>query len=630
MLSFLSFVRVLTLICIGGVLGQATLPPPGQPTYSGTAGKFAVVGDSLVSAQQIFLGTADKVYVIDKVENNPTQIQNHPAWAAEYSVSTNNARAMDVRTNTFCAGGNVMGNGTWVNVGGNQPITYGGLNWDDPSSNGPYNDPDGRRSIRLLNPCDDGTCNWSEAEQQMDSRRWYPTVETLEDGTVIILGGCTNGGFVNDAGQNIPTYEFFPSRGNPVHSSILDRSLPANLYPLTWLLPSGKLLIQSNWNTVLLDYHTNEETPLDDIPDAVRTYPASAGTAMMPLTPANNWTATIMFCGGTNLQPDEWLSTQVVSVPASKSCVKITPDVSPSYTHDDPLPVGRSMANFIHLPNGKLFCLNGVETGTAGYGNQSWAIGESYGDNPVLEPVIYDPEAPQGQRWSDDGLSPSTVNRLYHSSALLLPDGSVFVSGSNPNSDVNVGPGVKYFTEYRVERFFPSYYNERRPNPSGIPKNIGYGGSYFDITLDQDDLSGDANNLNKTSVVLIRPGFSTHAMNMGQRFVQLQSSYTGYSNGTGVLHVSQLPPNPAILVPGTALLFVVVNGVPSVGLEVMIGNGQLGLPEVQEVQELPSPQITNDNAENNNSGQDSAAVGLHLTSSIAWFYGFLVLFFLTW
>ncbi|THU90914.1 hypothetical protein K435DRAFT_863878 [Dendrothele bispora CBS 962.96] len=89
----------------------------------------------------------------------------------------------------------------------------------------------------------------------------------VEDGTVIILGGCTNGGLVNDAGQNIPTYEFFRSRGNAVHSSILDRSLPVNF--LTWLLPSGKLLIQSNWNTVLLDYHTNEEIPLDSIPDAL-------------------------------------------------------------------------------------------------------------------------------------------------------------------------------------------------------------------------------------------------------------------------------------------------------------------------------------------------------------------------
>ena len=39
---------------------------------------------------------------------------------------------------------------------------------------------------------------------------------------------------------------------------------------------------------------------------------------------------------------------------------------------------------------------------------------------------------------------------------------------------------------------------------------------------------------------------------MGQRFVQLDSSYTGSSDGSGTLHVSQLPPNPAILTPGPA------------------------------------------------------------------------------
>lgn len=41
-----------------------------------------------VDSQQLFLGTRNKVYFIDKVENNPTQIKGHPAWASgEYIVS---------------------------------------------------------------------------------------------------------------------------------------------------------------------------------------------------------------------------------------------------------------------------------------------------------------------------------------------------------------------------------------------------------------------------------------------------------------------------------------------------------------------------------------------------------------
>jgi hypothetical protein len=68
-------------------------------------------------------------------------------------------------------------------------------------------------------------------------------------------------------------------------------------------------------------------------------------------------------------------------------------------------------------------CFDRQATGTAGYGTNSWAIGQSYADDPVLTPVLYDPDAPAGSRWSSQGFSPSTVPRMYHSTAILLPDG---------------------------------------------------------------------------------------------------------------------------------------------------------------------------------------------------------------
>jgi hypothetical protein len=216
----------------------------------------------------------------------------------------------------------------------------------------------------MLTPCDDGNCDWILSPDQVD-QRWYPTLEALEDGSMIILGGCRNGGYVNDASQDNPTYEFFPPKGALITSPILRRTLPANLFPLTWLLPSGHLLIQSNWETVLLDYKTNIETPLDNIPDAVRTYPASAATMMLPLTPANNWTATILFCGGSNVQRNQWTSPDFIvpTYPASSSCVRITPDVSSSYVQDDPMPQPHSMSNFIALADGRLLNLNGGSLG---------------------------------------------------------------------------------------------------------------------------------------------------------------------------------------------------------------------------------------------------------------------------
>ncbi|KAH9002019.1 glyoxal oxidase [Lactarius hatsudake] len=574
---------------------QAVSSPSNHPVYLGLEGasdataSFEVVGSSLVSAQQLFLGTTDKVYIVDKTENNPTPIHGHPTWAAEFSISRNSARPMDIITNSFCAGGNVLGNGTWVNIGGNQAVTYGGATAMSQDGSQPYNDPDGGKSIRFLDPCDDNSCDWILAGA-MTTRRWYPSVETLEDGSLIIIGGCQWGGFVDDAAQSNPTYEFLPSRGQPVTSPILTNTLPLNLYPLIFLLPSGRLLVQANWQTALLDHHQGVEYRIDDIPDAVRTYPASAGIAMLPLTPANNWTATIMFCGGTNIGSNEWVTNwNIAQHEASSSCVQITPDVSSSYTHVDPLPEGRTMGNLILLP-------------TATQLNRTQ-------DHPILQPVVYNLSAPAGSQWSRDGLSASTVPRMYHSTASLLPDGSVLVAGSNPNSDY-IDSGIPYPTEYRVEKFYPAYFKQRRPSPAGIPNNLRYGGPFFDLSLSAGDLFEDAENVKRSKVVVMRTGFSTHTMvrtgqpptwvpfpddlnpqNMGQRLAELEISYTANADGSGTLHCSNLPPNPAIFPPGPAFLFVVVNGVPSVGNLVMVGSGEISQQDVLPPAPLPAPLI---------------------------------------
>ena len=101
-----------------------------------------------------------------------------------------------------------------------------------------------------------------------------------------------------------------------------------------------------------------------------------------------------------------------------------TPGYDDDYEEDDSLAQGRSMGNMILLPTGKIVYLNGAADGVAGYGNDSWAIGASYANNAILQPMLYDPDAPAGQRWSTGGFGQSTVARMYHSSATLLPDGA--------------------------------------------------------------------------------------------------------------------------------------------------------------------------------------------------------------
>jgi hypothetical protein len=570
---------------------------------TGKANTFAIVGDSGVSAQQLFL-SGNKVYIVDKTENNEATVMGaggvtHPAWATEYDLATNTYRPLDIVTNSFCAGGNVMGNGSWLNVGGNQAVTTLGVadntvNIKPASSNsGAYDDLDGGRATRVITPCSDQTCNWTEDVDGIPLNRWYPTLETIEDGSVMIIGGELYGSYVNGVAQkqNVPTYEFWPTKGAPINSTFLVDTQPANLYPLTWLLPNGLIFMQANWQTTLLNYTTAAESRLPNITRAQKTYPASGATVMLPLTVDNNWTPTILFCGGMNPVRDDWDNTKwaVAETNTSSSCVSINPmSKKPVWVDDDDLPENRGMGNLILLPDQRLFLVNGVGKGSAGYGWDSWAINQSYAQDPVLRPAYYNGSAPAGSRF-DTNLPSSTINRMYHSTATLLPDGSVFIAGSNPNADmINDKNNATYVfkTEYRVEIFYPSYYDSPRPVPSGIPTSISYGGPYFNITLPASSLNGT--DLGGVKIALIRTGFSTHAMNMGQRYVQLSNTYTGNSDGSATIHVSQLPPNPSLLVPGPALLFVVVNGVPSLAQSVMVGSGQLGVQPTSLATVLPT------------------------------------------
>ncbi len=55
-------------------------------------------------------------------------------------------------------------------------------------------------------------------------------------------------------------------------------------------------------------------------------------------------------------------------------------------------------------------------------------------------------------------------------------------------------------------------------------------------------------------------------MNFGQRYLELNTTYTQQAaTGLVTVHVSQMPPNANIFQPGPAMIFLVVDGVPSQG-----------------------------------------------------------------
>ncbi|KAI0079130.1 DUF1929-domain-containing protein [Panus rudis PR-1116 ss-1] len=600
-------------------LGLAAAMPAALAQHK--AGSFEDGGDTLVSAMMLLLGNDEKVYILDKSEGNAAQIDGHPAMGAVYDIATRKATPMKITSNVFCASGMHLPNGSFITLGGNGAIAKGGeaaQNGFDPE----YGDSDGTRSIRVLNPCTgDATtaeCQWFDDPSvlSMQKHRWYSTAEPLGDGSVAIIGGFTSGGYINrnypntdpayEGGAAEPTYEFFPSKGEAqVMQFIIDTS-GLNAYPHAFTLPSGKMFLQANVSAMIWDPATNQETRLPPMPgNIVRVYPASGATAMLPLTPENNWTPTILFCGGSDM-PDyawgnySWPFIDTWLYPASAKCHRITPEPTDGsnvdFVEDDDMLEGRTMGQFIALPDGTMLVVNGGLNGTAGYSTQTLTTtdysqmpyGMSLASGPVGTPAIYDPRKPKGQRWSNAGLATSDIPRLYHSSALLLPDGSVMIAGSNPNVDVNTS--TIFPTTYKAEIFYPPYFSAKtRPEPQGVPKTITYGGDAFDITIPASSYSGSANDAaDNSTVVIMRPGFTTHAMNMGQRSMQLNNTYTVNQDGSITLHVAQAPPNPNIFQPGPALLFVVVNGIPSNGTYVTVGNGQIGQQPTAPAPSLPA------------------------------------------
>ncbi|KAH7099926.1 DUF1929-domain-containing protein [Auriculariales sp. MPI-PUGE-AT-0066] len=636
-----------------GALALAALAATANAQSPGT---FKQVGSTLVSAMMMFLGNDENIYILDKAEGNPVEINGHPAWGSVWSVyffhrsrnaelsvdvclmarATRNiaagkATVVDVISNSFCASGFFLPNSSWIALGGNSGISPGPVDYHGPGVDPTYQDVDGRQAIRIVAPCngDAGAfspdCQWFDdpTTLHMSVRRWYSTAEALGTGEILIIGGMQNGGYINRVGPNSNdpvtqnnlasnSYEFFPARANFAPSPPSDFLVNAgglNTYAHAFLMASGKVLLQANVSTILLNTDTLVEEPLPDMPNGVvRVYPGSGGVAVLPLTPANNYEPTVLFCGGTNALNDyEWggyggPNCNAWERPASADCQRLTPEPQAgqaAYEQDDDMLEGRTMGQFVHLPDGSMLMINGAKMGTAGYTTQTPEIqrtqdlpfGLSLAAQEVLTPAIYYPDQPRGQRWSNSGLAASTIPRMYHSTAIVLPDASVFVAGSNPNGDVNhtIQYNLPYPAVYEAEIWYPPYWGKQRPQPSGIPTSaLTYGGDYFNVTLNNGTYAGASNTAaSKAKVVLLRSGFTTHAMSMGQRLLQLNNTYTVTEDGTITLHVSQLPANPNLFTPGPALFFVVVDGVPSIGKTVSVGTGNIGQQPTAALAVLP-------------------------------------------
>ncbi|KAL8291911.1 hypothetical protein RQP46_002169 [Phenoliferia psychrophenolica] len=522
--------------------------------WSGHSTTIASAGTSGVGAMQISVISDDEIIIYDKSENNALQVAGHAAWGAVYTISTSKVRALNLKTNSFCAGGGWLSNGTLVSVGGNpREGTY------ETAAAG-----NGLGAVRLFTPCNGGNCDVYENPQRihMTSKRWYASTVRLTDGSLMILGGMIAGGYNNAQATDNPTFEFFPPKGDglQIYSKFLHDALNTNLFPVTYLLPSGDIFVAANTMAMVYSWKKNTERRLPTIPNGVQiSYPATAASALLPLTVANNWTPEVLFCGGSTV------NTQINPVmlssqdPASNQCVRmvlIAAGIKKPWAVET-MPEARVMGDAVLTPDGKVFIVNGGKTGIAGYGNVAHEVGNSNAANPDFRPTLYDPLGTAGSRFTTNFPS-SKIERLYHSSATLLPDGRIWISGSNPNDDVSNTP---YATRYQNEIFSPPYIYGTRPTYTGLPTNILYG-TTFSLKIAVPSAA------KVVQVVIMDLGYSTHAVHMNNRHVELVATRSGK---TGLTVTG--PATTGIYPPGYAWLYVLADGVTSKGLRVMIGPG---------------------------------------------------------
>ncbi|KAJ3965652.1 hypothetical protein EV361DRAFT_637520 [Lentinula raphanica] len=73
------------------------------------------------------------------------------------------------------------------------------------------------------------------------------------------------------------------------------------------------------------------------------------------------------------------------------------------------------------------------------------------------------------------------------------------------------------------------------------------------------------------------------------------------------MHTSQMPPNPNIFQPGPAMVFVVVNGIPSNGTFVIVGTGNIETQPTSAAASLPTNQLASTDTSGTGSGSDSSS-----------------------
>ncbi|MDN5857136.1 MAG: kelch motif-containing protein [Pseudonocardia sp.] len=358
----------------------------------------------------------------------------------------------------------------------------------------------------------------------MNYKRWYPTLVGLPDGKVLSVSGLDGVGQILPGQNEVydPVTKEWTEREDlfqyfPTYPALFQTAKPGVLFysgSNAGYGPADKGRVPGFW-----DLETNTLTPVEGLrdPDLMET----SGSAFAG--PVQDQKVIVVGGGGVGESPRSTARIDVIDLDAE----------NPVFTPGPDLPAPTRYPNVVQLPDDTLLISNGSRDYRGKGASWNYLASIYHPDTNTLTPAA-DP----------------TVGRDYHSEGILLPTGQVMTLGGNAlfRYPENLKPAE---FEKRLEIYTPAYlFRTTRPTIGEAPATVRLGETMTVTTPDAARIA---------KARLMRPSAATHVTDLEQRSVALD--ITKGPDGTLALAV---PKQDTIALPGFYMLFLVDDkGVPS-------------------------------------------------------------------
>lgn len=366
---------------------------------------------------------------------------------------------------------------------------------------------------------DHSTGKWTPGAV-MNHGRWYPTLTTLTDGSVLIVSGS----YVETKQLNNTVPQIW---SNGALTAIAESPAGAfDLYPRMHVASNGRVFItgslQQTWVLDVSGDGTWSRGPLKTA-NGQRDY---APSVLYDLDK-------VLYVGGGNQ-------------PTANADLLDLSQASPVWTATKPMDFPRRQHNATILADGTVLVTGGTRSGGSG-------APQNFNNLDPGQPIhVAELWHPSTQQWTS--LAAEDIDRCYHSTAVLLPDATVLSAGGGEFFPIEQIKEENDPADSHLDAqvFTPPYLctGASRPVISSAPDTTAYGATFHVETAHPDEIS---------KVTWIRLSSVTHSFNTGQRYTELHSQ----AAGTG-LDVTA-PASALVCPPGHYMMFLIDKaGVPSV------------------------------------------------------------------